>query len=228
MKSKCSFILKASTALVLALLMLFGTVATSIAAVADDLAETGYDTTNGGMKIDTKIYTSSGEKAAWAGSGLNSSSYADFDILDAGRHNYKIYGDKWFGSVSGWGSSVWSDSNTYNTTYNAHNNGSSDDITATFPAGQYVLHLTAGGGNDVNYVSYTLYRKKAYIDYGWNSGGWTGYNMTYEGDGVYKYTITGTGDQLRFRSRFIDGSSEDDYYPSSTDDIRDNTSYSSG
>ncbi|MBR1534598.1 MAG: hypothetical protein IJ639_09540, partial [Ruminococcus sp.] len=52
--------------------------------------------------------------------------------------------------------------------------------------------------------------------------------MTYEGDGVYKYTITGTGDQLRFRSRFIDGSSEDDYYPSSTDDIRDNTSYSSG
>ena len=50
MKSKCSFILKASTALVLALLMLFGTVATSIAAVVDnadtganiDLAETGW------------------------------------------------------------------------------------------------------------------------------------------------------------------------------------------
>ena len=52
MKSKCSFILKASTALVLALLMLFGTVATSLAAVVDntdtgaeaDLAETGYNT----------------------------------------------------------------------------------------------------------------------------------------------------------------------------------------
>lgn len=36
MKSKCSFILKASTALVLALLMLFGTVTTSVAAVVDN------------------------------------------------------------------------------------------------------------------------------------------------------------------------------------------------
>lgn len=41
MKSKCSFILKASISLILALLMLFGTVATSFAAVDDDLAETG-------------------------------------------------------------------------------------------------------------------------------------------------------------------------------------------
>ena len=38
MKSKCSFILKASTALVLALLMLFGTVATSVAAVVENTA----------------------------------------------------------------------------------------------------------------------------------------------------------------------------------------------
>ena len=44
MKSKCSFILKASLALVLALVMLFGTVATSVAAVVeDDLADTGAD-----------------------------------------------------------------------------------------------------------------------------------------------------------------------------------------
>ena len=41
MKSKCSFILKASTALVLALLMLFGTVMTSLAAVVDELTDTG-------------------------------------------------------------------------------------------------------------------------------------------------------------------------------------------
>ena len=49
MKPKCSFILKASTALVLAVLMLFGTVATTLAATVDtadtgaqaDLAETG-------------------------------------------------------------------------------------------------------------------------------------------------------------------------------------------
>lgn len=43
MKTKCSFILKASLSLVLALLMLFGTMATSIAAVVDDLADTGRD-----------------------------------------------------------------------------------------------------------------------------------------------------------------------------------------
>lgn len=42
MKQKCSFILKASTALVLALLMLFGTVTTSLAAVVDNAA-TGRD-----------------------------------------------------------------------------------------------------------------------------------------------------------------------------------------
>ena len=41
MKSKCSFILKASTALLLALLMLFGTVASSVAAVVRDTANTG-------------------------------------------------------------------------------------------------------------------------------------------------------------------------------------------
>ena len=40
MKSKCSFILKASTALVLALLMLFGTVTTSVAAVVDNAKNT--------------------------------------------------------------------------------------------------------------------------------------------------------------------------------------------
>ena len=44
MKHKCSFIFKASTALVLALIMLFGTVATSIAAVVDELAATGWGT----------------------------------------------------------------------------------------------------------------------------------------------------------------------------------------
>ena len=51
MKAKCSFILKALTALVLAVLMLFGTVSTSLAAVVEDagtgakadLAETGLD-----------------------------------------------------------------------------------------------------------------------------------------------------------------------------------------
>ena len=40
-KSKCSYIFKALIALVLALLMVFGTVATSMAAVADDLADSG-------------------------------------------------------------------------------------------------------------------------------------------------------------------------------------------
>ena len=63
MKSKCSFILKASLSLVLALLMLFGTVATSLAAAVDnadtgaaseDLADTGAqaEITDEGAKAD--------------------------------------------------------------------------------------------------------------------------------------------------------------------------------
>ncbi|MBQ3329716.1 MAG: Ig-like domain-containing protein, partial [Ruminococcus sp.] len=53
MKSKCSFILKASTALLLALLMLFGTVATSMAAVVDN-ADTGAeaDVADEGAAVD--------------------------------------------------------------------------------------------------------------------------------------------------------------------------------
>lgn len=54
MKQKCSFILKASTALVLALLMLFGTVASSVAAVVDDYADTGAqaDVADEGAAVD--------------------------------------------------------------------------------------------------------------------------------------------------------------------------------
>ena len=53
MKSKCSFILKASTALVLALLMLFGTVVSSVAAVVDN-ADTGAeaDVADEGAEVD--------------------------------------------------------------------------------------------------------------------------------------------------------------------------------
>ena len=44
MKSKCSFILKSGLSLLLALLMLFGTVATSVAAVVEDVTDTGAET----------------------------------------------------------------------------------------------------------------------------------------------------------------------------------------
>ena len=195
-----------------------------------DLAGTGWSTSGSGIAMSTEIYTSSGEKAAWAISGTNSSWYTDFDILTGGNYQYKIIGDKWFGSVNGWNTPAFSDSNNYDYGYNAHNNGDSSNISANFPAGQYVLHLTGAGGSSQNYISYTLYRKKAYIDYGWGSGSWSSYNMSYDsgGDGVYKYTITGNGSQLRFRTRFVDGATETKYYPSTTDNIRDNTSYGTG
>ena len=41
MKSKCSFILKALTAMVLAVILLFSTVATGVAAIVEDIADTG-------------------------------------------------------------------------------------------------------------------------------------------------------------------------------------------
>ena len=84
MKSKCSFILKASTALVLALLMLFGTVSTSLAAVVDkadigaeaDLAKTGYTSL-----ANTRLYfdnskTKWSSVAVYVGHGTWTTSYA--------------------------------------------------------------------------------------------------------------------------------------------------------
>ncbi len=226
MKTKVKRLSKRTLAIILGVLMLSTCLIVGNIPIAN-----AWSTSGSGIAMSTKIYTSSGEKSAWTVSGTNSSWYTDFDIFTGGDYEYQIIGDKWFGAVNGWNTPAFSDSNAYNYGYNAHNNnGNKNNITANFPAGQYVLHLTGNGGNDQNYISYTLYRKKAYVDFGWNSGSWSSYNMSYDsgGDGVYKYTITGNGSQLRFRTRFVDGSSETKYYPSSTDNIRDNTSYDGG
>ena len=54
MKSKCSFILKALTAMVLAVILLFSTVATGVAAIVEDIADTGaqVDTADSGAIAD--------------------------------------------------------------------------------------------------------------------------------------------------------------------------------
>ena len=87
MKSKCSFILKASLSLVLALLMLFGTVATSVAAVVDDAADTGAqaDVADEGAAVDVADEAANAELAE----------------TGANRTAYNIRGD-----VPGWNSNT--------------------------------------------------------------------------------------------------------------------------
>lgn len=85
MKSKCSFILKASTALVLALLMLFGTVATSVAAVVENAGT--------GAQADVADEGSQAEDIADTG--------ADVDLSDTGATTYYFRG-----SSNSWGSTA--------------------------------------------------------------------------------------------------------------------------
>lgn len=196
-----------------------------------DVASTGWSTSSDGINIGSDSY-------GWKRYYVNSDQgWADFEIKGSSNSyslKYKLIGDNtWYG-VKGWsGEDGFSDSNAYNYGYTLHqeNGDGGSDKSATFPTGQYVLHLT-GKSSDSKAIYYNLYRKKAYIDYGWNSGGWSSYNMTYDtnGDGVYKYTITGTGSQVRFRTRFVDGSSETKYHPSQSGgyNIKTTNNYDSG
>lgn len=185
-----------------------------------DLASSGanWSTSTSGIGISTPIYIGSGttSTAAWTASGTNSSWYQDFDILTAGDYQYQIIGDKWFGSVNGWNTPAYSDPGG---SYNAHNNyGTKNNISATFPKGQYVLHLTGAGGSNQNYISYDLYRKKASIVS--NKLGWTepGTEMTYNGEKCYKYTFTGDGSDYFFRLNMNDNGTMTYFYPNTDQD----------
>ncbi len=287
MKQTCSFILKTALALVLALMMVVGSVATVIAEVAQpmiaeaqsadttkaiadaaaELAPGADDLTPSGDKVDTPASdkaavpardkdadiagvganvdlaktgwdTSKTAIVTYNGSGWDwhksagGNQYFDFDIVNATNnlHYQIVVDDKWYGIYNennSWNSGVFSDSNAWNYTYNNHNNnGSSYDVVANFPAGQYVMKLTSGDKNN-NYASYNLYRKKAYYNgsVDSNSSAWQNLLMDYIGDGVYKYEFTGNGVQHRFRVKFVDGDTTTTHYPGSNADIGDLNDY---
>ena len=110
MKLKCSFILKASMALMLALVMLFGTVTASLAAVVDDLAETGYDN----YALHTQISASSWKTYDAVTSG--NSVTINYKELGFSENDEISFGVK--GNGSDWmaygGGSVMADGNEYN------------------------------------------------------------------------------------------------------------------
>ena len=177
-----------------------------------DLAATGWSNTDG-IAMSTKIYKNgTTEVSAWTSSG-NNDGWCDFDIRTAGTYEYQIIGEssKWFGSVSGWNTPAYSDPGG---SYNAHNNnGTKSNISATFPKGQYVLHLTGSGGSGDNNISYDLYRKKASIVS--SKVGWTepGTEMTYNNDKCYKYEFNGDGTDYYFRLNMNDGGTYTYFYP---------------
>lgn len=93
MKQKCSFILKASMALILALVMLFGTVATSLAAVVDeaDTAAQAEDIADTGANVDL----------AESGYSNQTSLYIYFDNTNMNFDTSSGY--NYFARVSDWG-----------------------------------------------------------------------------------------------------------------------------
>ena len=94
MKSKCSFILKASTALVLALLMLFGTVATSVAAVVDNAKNTA--------EADAAESEAHGAEGFFAALRRNTPDLADTGKkADLAETGYTINGGKVYFDASG-------------------------------------------------------------------------------------------------------------------------------
>lgn len=164
---------------------------------------------------------------SWEVKAINSSGYADFETSVAcnWEFTFKAEGTEYKYkdgciSVSGFAN------NAYNKDYYASTGGGNITLSSV-PAGKYVLHYTNRYDNNAT-LQYEFYRKKGMIDWGTGSGAWSSNEMTYTGNDVYKYDFTGDGNQKRFRTRWVDGSSETKYYPASTDDVKDNTSYDSG
>ena len=93
MKSKCSFILKALTAMVLVFLLLFGTVATSLAAVVEELAETGWADL-GKVYYDNRV-TQWSDVYLYVGNAGWTSAY---HLTQVGSTNVYAYS----GTLSGW------------------------------------------------------------------------------------------------------------------------------
>ncbi len=99
MKQKCSFILKASTALVLALLMLFGTVTTSIAAVVDNAKVAAEaDKADTGAKAD--LAETGASRSGYAIAGVNNDwTRTTMTPSDGGYYcYYEVTGSKSSGS----------------------------------------------------------------------------------------------------------------------------------
>lgn len=118
MKSRCSFILRAGIALILCVLMLFGTMATSLAAVVDN-SETGASwSTPAGMRVYLKCF------AAWA-SGITPTFH--FYTNNSGGTNTKVSCTEVSGSNGTWFyANVPDDGNTYTYVKVSRNSGNNE------------------------------------------------------------------------------------------------------
>jgi len=136
MKTKCSFILKASLSLVLAMLMIFGTVTTSLAAVVDNLADTGAeadlaesgadtDLAASGTNIGTTSFYFRGSGNSWGSTKMtkDKSGYFSYYKLTAGAQ-FKIVStnkaEDWTQIDADYGSGFWGLSGVF-TMYSGNN-----------------------------------------------------------------------------------------------------------
>ena len=180
MKSKCSFILKASTALVLALLMLFGTVTTSVAAVVDnakntaeaDAAESEAHGAEGffaALRRNTPDLADTGKNADLAETGAGSLS-----TLPAGMKVYfKLNTSKWNNPSTVYAyfftTTVWSSKSGEYTRVTSTKN-SDGFFTATVPNdGKTYKRVQFRSSNSVSGGNYS---KVHAPDYVWNNTVW--------------------------------------------------------
>ena len=205
MKTKVRRISKRTLAMVLGILML----ATCLV-VGDMSIANAWSTGDNG-----RVHISFDNGSNWEDKYINSSGYADFEISqDCSNVKFKCVAEgTWYGYKAG---SPSNGDGAYNTPYYASSSGG--DISISLKAGKYVIKYVTRYDNNAT-LEFNLYRKKAQIDYGWNSGSWSNLEMTYNGDGAYKYTFAGDGRQLRFRPKYVDGSSTDNYRPYGTGSV---------
>ena len=166
MKSKCSFILKSSIALILAVLMLFGSISTVLAATVD-MATTG----GGGSKTGTWYLKSDG-KGSWDDSGIAKANMGD-------DYNWSFYLTPTDGDLY-W--RYWSSSDKNNLgarTNDVDNNGGNDDahkngIWGSTNSWKYAL-TNLGSGSDYYTVTIHLDPDGGYCGNSGNTyyAGWT-------------------------------------------------------
>ena len=217
MKTKCSFILKASLALVLALVMLFGTVATSVAAVVeDDLADTGADVdiVDEGADVDlaeTGWTVQNQGKLYFAMPYTWTSSIDSVQLVikntrnQNGSHNglsYKPAPDVSFSKLTGT-DLYYANMNYYNTSWGQDWEGTdkiiiaNDDAWGDFNDLTNLAHYTQVFTGDYNNTSnyYRVYYSSTgatniSVTTGWNSDRGNATNITQK---VYVYTDTSRG-----------------------------------
>ena len=225
MNNKLKRLSKSTISVLLSLLMVISTVTVGIIATSaayDNSEKVGWTTSNSFVRI--KIGTGN-----WQDLYIDSNGKIEFEFSVDCAVQWKFKAeDTWYGHYS---SDTQPDGSSSSDWYEARSSawsGNDDFYVSNMKAGKYVIEYK-DRRNDNNTFWYTFYRKQAIYHGGTGSGSWSESEMRYTGDNCYKYTINGDGNQKRFRTNWVDGSTTTIQHPSQTSyNIKNNTTYNGG